>query len=178
VSEVAADPDGLLGEPAEELGRVPDLATGLGERFAHLQGDELGELLDVREDRLVRPVQDLAALAGRRPAPLPLHRDGRGHRGPPVGRGAVGDRAQDLTGRRVHDLGSGTVRGAEPPAADEKSLVVQHHAVLSRGYERFGGPRGKWPVRSEKVDVVLGVPAGHEVGEHVADDRGELEAGT
>ena len=43
--EPAGDPDGFLGEPAEELGAVGDLTAGLGQRLAHFQGHQQGDVL-------------------------------------------------------------------------------------------------------------------------------------
>ena len=68
----AVDPDGLLGEPAEELRGVGDLALRLGERLAHLEGHQQRQVVDPLDDQLVGAAQDLAALARgpsrRRPA--------------------------------------------------------------------------------------------------------------
>ena len=84
------DAHGLLGEPAEELGAVGDLAPGLGDGLAHLQAHQGGELVGPVDERLEGPPEDLAALArrGRRPAGLRLA--GGGERGQAVVRGAVG----------------------------------------------------------------------------------------
>ena len=57
--------DGLLGEPAQELGAVGDLAAGLGQRLAHLQGHQQREVLGPLGDQLEGPAQDLAALPRR-----------------------------------------------------------------------------------------------------------------
>ena len=56
----AVDPDRLLAEPAEELGAVDDLAAGLGEGLAHLQGHQRRDVLGVRSDRGEDRPQDLA----------------------------------------------------------------------------------------------------------------------
>ena len=65
----AVDADGLLGEPAEELRRVRDLAAGLGQGLAHLEGHQERELLGALDHQLVGAVQDLRADAGGRPRP-------------------------------------------------------------------------------------------------------------
>ena len=69
----AGDPDGLLGEPAEELGAVGDLAAGLGQRLAHFQGHQQGDVLGAFGEQFEGLAQDLAA-------------------GPRVGRGPVARR--------------------------------------------------------------------------------------
>ena len=51
---VAARAHGLLGEPAQELGGVGDLAAGLGQRLAHLAHDQVRELLALRDHPLER----------------------------------------------------------------------------------------------------------------------------
>ena len=60
---------GLLGEPAEELGRVGDLSARLGDGLAHLQRHQQREIVGLLDDRLIRPAQDLAALARRMTPP-------------------------------------------------------------------------------------------------------------
>ena len=69
----AADAHRLLGEPAEELGAVLDLAHALGEHLAHLQRHQRREVVGARGDRLEDRTQDLAALPGGRRRPLGLH---------------------------------------------------------------------------------------------------------
>ena len=86
---LAVDAHGLLGEPAEELRRVGDLAPRLGQRLAHLQRHQQGEVVDPRRDQLVGAAQDLPAFARghRREARLGGH--GGVERGPPVVRRRV-----------------------------------------------------------------------------------------
>ena len=57
--------DGFLGEPAQELGAVGDLAAGLGQRLAHLQGHQQREVLGALGDQFKGPAQDLAAFTRR-----------------------------------------------------------------------------------------------------------------
>ncbi len=81
VDHVAAvDAHGLLGEPAEELGRVGDLRARLRQRLAHLERHQQRQLVGLRDDRLVGPAQDLAALARRVGRPLGLRVGGRRQR--------------------------------------------------------------------------------------------------
>ena len=73
VDHVAAvDPDRLLGEPAQELGRVEDLRLRLRQRLAHLQGHDQGQLVGPLGHQLVGPAQDLAPLPGRMGRPFGL----------------------------------------------------------------------------------------------------------
>src|SRR5215813_531468 len=53
----------FLGVPAEELGRIGDLAARIRERLAVFNRDQLGEPLGVAHDQLERLAQNLAALA-------------------------------------------------------------------------------------------------------------------
>ena len=57
---VAADAYGFLGEPAEELCAVGNLAACLGVRLAHLGGHQGRELIGPRGDEFVCAVEDLA----------------------------------------------------------------------------------------------------------------------
>ena len=59
---VTANAHCLLGEPAQELPAVGDLSVGLGQRLAHLEGHELGEVVLALGDELEGLAQDLAAL--------------------------------------------------------------------------------------------------------------------
>jgi hypothetical protein len=96
-AHLAADPDRLLGEPAEELGGVDDLALGLGQQLAVLGHHGVGQLVDFGVHQVERPAQDLRALAGR----------GSGPRFP--GRGRDVDRGDALVGGRGGDLGQDLV---------------------------------------------------------------------
>ena len=71
-AELAADAHRLLGVPAEELGRVGDLALGVGERLAVLAHDQRGQLVGVVDQDLPAVAQHLAALTRRGARPLPL----------------------------------------------------------------------------------------------------------
>jgi hypothetical protein len=78
VAVAAGDAHGLLGVPAQEVGRVGDLGLGLLDRLAHLERHEQRELVRARGHELERAAQDLAALARGRRRPLGLHVGGRG----------------------------------------------------------------------------------------------------
>ena len=78
-AERTVDANRLLGVPAEELGGVGDLATGIGERLAVLEGDQPCELVGVLHHQLPRAPQDLAPLARRRRRPRRLRLGGASH---------------------------------------------------------------------------------------------------
>ena len=73
----AVDADRLLGEPAEELGAVGHLALRLGERLAHLERHQPGEVVGPLGEQLEGAAQDLAALRGARWRPTPSGRPPR-----------------------------------------------------------------------------------------------------
>ena len=66
---VAVDPQRLAREPAEELGRVGELGLRLGDRLAHLQRHQQGEVVGALVERLEGAVEDLRALVRRRRGP-------------------------------------------------------------------------------------------------------------
>ena len=129
VRVAAVDADGLLGEPAEEVRGVRDLAAGLGQGLAHLERHQHGQLLGAFDHELVVAVQDLRADAGRRGRPVRLD-VGSGAQGTSsVGLGGVGDLGDDTLGRRIDHSYRGTGPGL-PLAGDEQ---VMRDAVRSAG---------------------------------------------
>ena len=78
--ELAVEAHRLLGEPAEELGGIGDLAGGVGQRLAVLERDELGQHLAALEHQLEAAAEDLRALARRRWRPRRGRRRGRRRR--------------------------------------------------------------------------------------------------
>ena len=116
------DPDGLLGEPAQELTAVGDLSRGLGQRLAHLQGHDQRELVLVLLHQVERPPEDLAPLPRRRPGPVRggFHSGIQGGR--TVGYAGVRDGLDDLSGGRVLDVQGGPERRRPPLAADEETV--------------------------------------------------------
>ena len=115
VDHVAAvDAHGLLGEPAEELGRVGDLRARLGDGLAHLQRHQQRQLVGLLDDRLVRAAQDLPALARRMRSPLRLRVGCGGERGHRVLRLRVGDLHERLGGGGVLDGERAATAGGAP----------------------------------------------------------------
>ena len=93
--------------------RPADLVGALLVRLAHLAGQQLGDLGQEPAHRLGRLVQLLGAHQRRLLPPGPLGGDGEGDDLVDLGRGALGDLAERLAGRRVED-GHDRVRGALP----------------------------------------------------------------
>ena len=136
----AVDADRLLREPAEELGRVGDLAQRLLDRLAHLQGHEEGQLILALGDHLEGAAQDLAALARRHGGKLGAGVDGGVQRGLGVVHRRVGDVAQRLLGGRVLDA-EGALGAVAPLAGDVELLGDLVDDLLFLG----GGDRGHGP---------------------------------
>ena len=118
--EATVDPHRLLGEPAEELGGVGDLAPGLGQRLAHLQRHQQREVLLALEEQVVGPAQDVAALARRHRGPGGLGLGGGLQRLHAVGRGGVGDLGEHASGGGVLDGERRPGLGRAPGPADEQ----------------------------------------------------------
>src|SRR5215212_8999223 len=115
--------NGLLREPAEELGGVRNLRLRLRYRLAHLQGHQEGELLGAFYYLLEGAAEDLTPFARWVLRPLGLRLVGcpeRGHR--VLGR-AVRDLAEWFGGRRILD-GEGVTPGRVTPLAPDKQLLV------------------------------------------------------
>ncbi len=92
---------GDLAEPAEELPAVADLAAGLGEGLAHLEGHQQRDVFLALLEQVERAAEDLGALTRRRGRPR-RERLGRGiHRRHAVVDRRIGDLEQDVTGGGV-----------------------------------------------------------------------------
>ena len=132
--------DGLLGEPAQELGAVGDLAAGLGQRLAHLQGHQQREVLGPLGDQLEGPAQDLAAFPGRDLRPGLLRGGGRVQGRLAVLGAGVGDAQQHLPGGGILDVEGLPGRGRTPLAVDQQAgrNRRQQGALPLRGNNRLG----------------------------------------
>jgi hypothetical protein len=120
---VAADTDGLLGEPLKERGAVGNLARCFGEGLAHLGGHDGGQPVGIGSDQIEGAPQDVCALARGRFAPRGLCAtgclDGRdGVFGP-----AVGHFGNDFMCRWVFHAESGCACGLAPDTVDEQVSV-------------------------------------------------------
>ena len=116
----AGDPDGLVGEVAEELCGVRDLASGLRHRLAHLQGHEQSEIVDALVQQREGAGKDVGALPAEamprsRPAPRPRLRAPASRR--PGWRRRP---AEHLTRRRIEHIERGRSVGVDPLPADEE----------------------------------------------------------
>jgi hypothetical protein len=90
VRVAAVDLDGLLGEPADQVGGVADLAPGLRQRLAQLQGHHLCQRVGPPDHHLVGAVQDLRAGACRSQSPRWRRLGGRSEGALRVVDGSVG----------------------------------------------------------------------------------------
>ena len=115
------DPHGLLGEPAEELRAVRHLALRLGQRLAHLEADQLGEVVGPVHDRLEGTAQDLAAVSRGRRGPLGLDAGGGVERRHRIVGAAVGDVGDHRLVGRVVDLEPAAGARVAPLTADEET---------------------------------------------------------
>ena len=95
------DPHRLLAEPAQELTPVGDLAAGLGERLAHLEGHEQRELVGALGQQVERAPEDVAARSRCRGRPVILRLDGRVEGADAVFGRRVGDLDEHVAGGRV-----------------------------------------------------------------------------
>ena len=117
---------------AEKLCGVSDLTAGLGQRLAHLQCHQQGQVVDPLMQQLERPGQHVGPLAGRGRGEAGLSGDGGIQGGLPVRGGGVGHRAQRRPGSRVDDIEGAAVRRVDPLAVDEQPLFdgADHAGLL------------------------------------------------
>ena len=135
--EAAVDPHRLLGEPAEELGRVGDLGLRLGDRLAHLERHQQREVVGALDHRPRRrgAGSRRARAAGARPTrPAARARP----RAPPARRRAWRRRPR-RSSRRWPGSSTGKVlpAGAVHPLAADQQLL-RHR--LARPPARVGQP--------------------------------------
>ena len=95
--------------PAEELGGIGDLAAGIGQCLAVLDGDQLGEPLGVAHDQLIGLAQDLGALARLSPGPARKGIARRIDRGLGVLHRGARNRSDFVLGRRIEHIEAATV---------------------------------------------------------------------
>ena len=109
----------LLGVPAEELGRIGDLAARVRQRLAVLDGDQLGEPLGVAHDQLDTPCAgSRRARAACAPAQSANGVAGGIDRGLGVLDGGARDRGDLVLGRRIDHVEAAAVGSLAPFAAD------------------------------------------------------------
>jgi hypothetical protein len=149
VPEGGADTDGLLREPAEELGCVPDFGRCIAVGLAVLQHDQAGERVGVLPHEPECVVQDLRAAPGWYRTPVGRALMGRLDRGTGIVRTRRGHLAEEAAGGGVvHRVGP-SVGGREPAAADEQIAVgerglgegVDADEVHELLFSRFGQGR-------------------------------------
>ena len=118
VHDKALGPDGFLGEPAEELGRVAGLSHRVGPGLAVLERDEAREAVEPRGHQFPRLAQHLGPLAGLARGPVLHRRRGRVERRVGVGDVGGGDGGDDTFRRGVQDGEALAPRALAPGAAD------------------------------------------------------------
>ena len=130
---VPGDAHRLFAEPAQELAAVADLATRLGERLAHLERHQQGEVFLALLQQVERAAQDLAAnpRRGRRPGLLGVGSDiDRALR---IGGGCIRNALEHLPGRRVGDVDAAPGGRVHPLAAEEQLAGHPREQLCFRG---------------------------------------------
>ncbi|MFK4639988.1 hypothetical protein ABIA52_002877 [Paenarthrobacter histidinolovorans] len=117
----AGHADGFLGEPAQELGTVGNLATCLGQRLAHFKGHEEGEVFGTLGDEFEGAAQDFAAFARCGAGPVSLGGSSGVECGSAVFSTGVGDAEQDLARGRVLNIESFSRSGRTPLTVDQQA---------------------------------------------------------
>jgi hypothetical protein len=145
---VAADSNGLLGEPLKERGAVGNLTRCFGEGLAHLGGHDGGQPVGIGSDQIEGAPQDVCALARGRFAPRGLCTAGSLDGVERIVSPTVGDLGNDFVRCRVfHDEG-GSARGFSPATVDEqvgvegaqvKGRVHVNLSVIEGGFRWSGG---------------------------------------
>ena len=107
--DLAADPDGLLRVPAEELRRVEHFTPGVGQGLAVLGGDQQRQLIDPIDHQLVGPLQDLRSLARSGLSPRLGGGGGSIDAGEGVVNAAAGHRGEDAARRGVQNVERGPI---------------------------------------------------------------------
>ena len=121
--EPARDPDGLLGEPPQEVRGATDLGPGVGERLAHLRRDRAGELVGPQHEQVEGSPHQLAARSarGRRPLRAGVHGGIQGQRC--IDSAGIRHGRQNPLRGRILDVEPSAVSGIARPAADEEGVA-------------------------------------------------------
>jgi hypothetical protein len=118
LAPLGAMPNGLLGIPAEELGRISHLALRIGESFAVFERNEIGAPSLVLHHLLEACVKNLGASARR------CRRPGLGRflrcvdRRDSLGNATVGHGGENLVARWVNDIEATAAFGGPPLIAN------------------------------------------------------------
>ncbi len=109
---------GDRGGGLDRLDPAADLAVGVGERLAHVGGDERGDLGAVLDERLAQGEHGAGALLRRRLRPARLRLGGCADGGVDVGGGGARDERGELAGGGVAILDRSLARRLDPGAGD------------------------------------------------------------
>ena len=131
--------DGFLGEPAQELGPVGDLAAGFGQGFAHFQGHQQREVLGAFGDQVKGAAQDLGPHPRRGPRPGRLDRVRGVERGDGVLAGGGGEGGEHLPGGGIVHVERAAVGRVHPLPADQQT---GRHGGEERGFALRRDGRG------------------------------------
>ncbi|MPL75524.1 hypothetical protein SDC9_21348 [bioreactor metagenome] len=135
---LAIDALGLLAEPLDERGAIGDLALRLGQRLAHLGGEDRAEVVLVRHHQLEPLAQHVGAFLGGARGPF-LHRDAGGlDRAGGLGAAEIGHGADHVAAGGVGHREGGAVIGVDP-FAGHIGLGGKKGGVLEKGFEIGGG---------------------------------------
>ena len=149
--DIATDPPRFLGEPVDKGGAIGDLAARLGDRLAHLGGQDDGQILGIGEDQLVPFAHHHGTVLGGASGPGSLRR----HRGIDRRRdrfsAQIGHLGDGLAGRRVGDGETPVLRCLYPDAIDigvgaKQGWIVQLHGSRSPGMNQSASVPVSGPV--------------------------------
>ena len=141
----------FLGVPAEEFRGISDLAAGVGERLAVLDGDQLRQPLGVAHDQVVGFAQNFGALARLLGGPAGKRGARRIDRSLGVFDRCARDRGDLVLGRRIDHVEAAAVGGFAPFAADpqigrdvgEKIVVHGHDAPIGAARMKASAARDR-----------------------------------
>jgi hypothetical protein len=139
---------GFFAEPFDVARGIGHLALALGQGLALFEGDQLAQVVLVRQHEVIPALDDRRALLGRHLAPCRKGVVGGVQRGAGLWSAAVGHFCDDVAGGRVGDGQACGGRGA-PGAADEVGAANQvgagegeRHGVMSQiSRQRLMGKR-------------------------------------
>jgi len=128
----SVNPLGLFAKPFHEPGTVEDLALGLGQRLAHLGGQDARQIVGMGDHQIEPAAQEGGAVPRRAGSPELLRRLGGGDGAGGLGAAAIGHPGDGVAARRVADRESGAAVGRRP-SASQKGAVAQQIRIVEHG---------------------------------------------